>query len=82
MFSRKFTTGNIANEDIMKSKLFTGVNLRMSLNETTMKIYYAFKGKWNIYEKLMNGGLQRYEYAMKWHSEMHFFLLCIHSIEK
>ena len=84
MFLEKFTTGDIANENIMKSKLFIGVNLLMSLSETTMKIYYAFKGKWNIYENLMNGRLQCYEYAMKWHSEnaLNFFIVYSQHWEK
>ena len=41
----------------------------MSLNENIMKMYYTFKGKWNIYENSMNGGPQCYEYAMKCHYE-------------
>ena len=45
----------------------------MSLNETRMKMYYAIKGKWNIYENSMNGGPQWY--AMKCHYEnaLNFF---------
>ena len=47
----------------------------MSLNENIMKMYYTFKGKWNIYENSMNGGPQCYKYAMTYHCEnaLNFF---------